>query len=396
MSLIVQKFGGSSVANTNLLLNAAKKIIKKYNEGNEVIAVVSAQGNTTDKLIAEAFKISPLASNRELDVLLSSGEQVSIALLSIAIKKLGFPVISLLGWQAGFKTDSNFGNAQIKKVETERIKKEIEKKNIVIVAGFQGIDSYGDITTFGRGGSDTSAVAIAAAMKANICQIYTDVEGVYTADPHKIPDARKLSEISYDAMLEMASLGAQVLNSRSVEIAKKYKVKLEVLSSLTDVPGTIVREMAKNDEIVITGITGDKDVAIIEILEMPDKKGENLRIFSKLSDLGINTDVTQQFINDKTTKNPTFAVKRNILLETLNILKSCCVNKIFYDSKIAKVSLIGAGLKLHPEVAAAVFETLNKAKIKVHLSETSETKISVFIDNQYMDKAVKILHDKFF
>ena len=243
MSLIVKKFGGSSVANAERVFNVAKIIIEDYKKGNDVVVVVSAQGDTTDDLIDKANEINPDGgSKRELDMLLSAGEQISIALLAMAIEKLGFPVISLLGWQAGFSTDSNHGIARIKNVNSERIRNEIAKRNIVIVAGFQGLNKYDDITTLGRGGSDTSAVAIAASMKADVCQIYTDVDGVYTADPRKVPTAKKLDAITYDEMLELATLGAQVLNNRSVEMAKKYNVELEVLSSLENKPGTIVKE----------------------------------------------------------------------------------------------------------------------------------------------------------
>ena len=252
MSLIVKKFGGSSVANAERVFNVANRIIEDYKQGNDIIVVVSAQGDTTDDLIDKAKEINPNnPSKREMDMLLSAGEQISIALLAMAIEKLGYPVKSLLGWQAGFSTDSHHSIARIKKVDCERLKNEIAKKNIVIVAGFQGINKYDDITTLGRGGSDTSAVAIAASMKADLCQIYTDVDGVYTADPRKVPNAKKMDEICYDEMLELATLGAQVLNNRSVEMAKKYNVELEVLSSLEKKPGTIVKEIVKMEKTLI-------------------------------------------------------------------------------------------------------------------------------------------------
>lgn len=261
MSLIVQKFGGSSVANAERIYNVADIITTTYKEGNDVVVVVSAQGDTTDDLIEKANEINPNASKREMDMLLTAGEQMSASLLAMAIEKLGFPVVSLLGWQAGFLTSSAYGSARIKRVVPDRIKKEIDKKNIVIVTGFQGINRYNDMTTLGRGGSDTSAVAIAAVMNADLCQIYTDVDGVYTADPRKVPGARKLDCISYNEMLELATLGAQVLNNRSVEMAKKYNIELEVLSSLTRKRGTIVKEAKKMEKMLISGVAKDEDVA---------------------------------------------------------------------------------------------------------------------------------------
>lgn len=273
MSLIVQKFGGSSVADAERVFNVAGIVTDTYKKGNDVVVVVSAQGDTTDDLIEKAKEINPDASKREMDMLLTSGEQISISLLAMAIEKLGYPVVSLLGWQAGFNTSSAYGSARIKRVIPDRIKKELDKRNIVIVAGFQGINRYGDMTTLGRGGSDTSAVAIASVMHADLCQIYTDVEGVYTADPRKVPGARKLSEISYDEMLELATLGAQVLNNRSVEMAKKYNIELEVLSSLTKAPGTIVKEAAKVEKMLISGVAKDTNVARISIIGVPDRPG---------------------------------------------------------------------------------------------------------------------------
>ena len=251
MGLIVQKFGGTSVKDAERVMNVAKIVTDTYKKGNNVIVVVSAQGDTTDDLIDKANEINPDATNREMDMLLAAGEQISISLLAMAIQKLGYPVVSLLGWQAGFETTSAHTNARIRRINSERLKNELDRRNIVVVAGFQGISRYGDVTTLGRGGSDTSAVAIACALHADLCQIYTDVEGVYTADPRKVENARKLSEISYDEMLELATLGAQVLHNRSVEMAKKYNLELEVLSSLTNAPGTIVKETAKMEKMLI-------------------------------------------------------------------------------------------------------------------------------------------------
>ena len=301
MAIIVQKFGGSSVADAKKVMNVASRVVDTYKDGNSVIVVVSAQGDTTDDLIEKAYEINENPSKREMDMLLASGEQISVALLAMAIEKLGYPVISLTGWQAGFLTNSNSGNARIHKVDTERIASEIDKKKIVIVAGFQGVDKYDDITTLGRGGSDTSAVAIAAAIHADKCEIYTDVDGVYTADPRIVKSAKKLDEITYDEMLELASLGANVLHNRSVEMAKKYNVKLEVKSSFEKVPGTIVKEAVSVEKMLIRGVARDNDVARISLVGLEDKPGIAFRVFSLLAKASINVDVILQSIgrNDK-------------------------------------------------------------------------------------------------
>ena len=311
MSLIVQKFGGSSVANAERVFNVARIVTDTYKTGNKVVVVVSAQGDTTDDLIDKANEINPDASKREKDMLLAAGEQISIALLAMAIEKLGCPVISLLGWQAGFQTTSAYTSARIKRVKTDRIEKELDKNNIVVVAGFQGVNRYEDVTTLGRGGSDTSAVAIAAAMHADLCQIYTDVEGVYTADPRKIKNAQKLQYISYDEMLELATLGAQVLNNRSVEMAKKYNIELEVLSSLTRAPGTIVKEAAKMEKMLISGVAKDTNVARISVVGVPDVPGFAFKMFSKLSAKGINVDIILQSIGRDGTKDISFTVAKD-------------------------------------------------------------------------------------
>ena len=291
MSLIVQKFGGSSVRDAERVMNVAKIVTDTFAKGNDVVVVVSAQGDTTDDLIAKAEEINPKASRREKDMLLAAGEQISIALLAMAIERLGYHATSLLGWQAGFETSSAHTSARIRRVNAERIRDALDKHNIVVVAGFQGISRRGDITTLGRGGSDTSAVAIAAAMHADLCQIYTDVEGVYTADPRKVESARKLSEISYDEMLELATLGAQVLNNRSVEMAKKYNIELEVLSSLAKAPGTIVKEKTKMEKMLISGVAKDTEVARISVMGVPNIPGIAFKMFSKLSAKDINVDI---------------------------------------------------------------------------------------------------------
>ncbi len=400
MSLIVKKFGGSSVANAERVFNVANRIIKDYKEGHDIVVVVSAQGDTTDDLIEKAREINPKnPSKREMDMLLSAGEQISIALLAMAIEKLGCPAVSLLGWQAGFETDSHYGIARIKKVSAERIRNEIAKKNIVIVAGFQGLNKYDDITTLGRGGSDTSAVAIAASMKADLCQIYTDVDGVYSADPRKVPNAIKMDEISYDEMLELASLGAQVLNNRSVEMAKKYNVELEVLSSLEVKPGTIVKETVKMEKTLIRGVAKDNNVASIAIVGLQDTPGVAFKIFNKLSQFKVNVDIILQSVGRDGTKDITFTVphdQASIAVDAIENMKDALNFKsVSVDESLAKVSIVGAGMESHPGVASKMFEALFDAGINIQMISTSEIKISVLIDGKYADKAVSAVHDAF-
>ncbi len=401
MSLIVQKFGGSSVADKDRVMNVASIVADTYKKGNDVVVVVSAQGDTTDDLIAKYKEIDENASNREKDMLLAAGEQISISLLAMALHKLGCPAISLLGWQAGFATSSSHTTARIKKVDTTRLKAEIAKKQIVVVAGFQGLNKYDDITTLGRGGSDTSAVAIAAAMHADLCQIYTDVEGVYTADPRKVPDALKLDEISYDEMLELASLGAQVLNNRSVELAKKFGIELEVLSSLTHKPGTIVKEKPKMEKILISGVAKDTDIARISVTNIPNEPGFAFKMFSLLSAKNINVDIILQSIGRNNTKDITFTVSKENGQRAVEILEKNYINKydgaqVLLDDSVAKVSIVGSGMESHPGVASDMFEALADAQINISMISTSEIKISVLIDADYADKAVRVLHDKFF
>lgn len=401
MSLIVQKFGGSSVADKDRVMNVASIVADTYKKGNDVVVVVSAQGDTTDDLIAKYKEIDEKASDREKDMLLAAGEQISISLLAMALHKLGCPAISLLGWQAGFSTSSAHTRARIKKVDTTRLKAEIAKKQIVVVAGFQGLNKYDDITTLGRGGSDTSAVAIAAAMHADLCQIYTDVEGVYTADPRKIPEAVKLPEISYDEMLELASLGAQVLNNRSVELAKKFGIELEVLSSLTHKPGTIVKEKPKMEKILISGVAKDTDIARISVTNIPNEPGFAFKMFSLLSAKNINVDIILQSIGRNNTKDITFTVAKDNGVRAVEILEQNYINKydgaqVLLDDSVAKVSIVGSGMESHPGVASDMFEALADAQINISMISTSEIKISVLIDADYADKAVRVLHDKFF
>ena len=400
MSLIVQKFGGSSVANAERVMNVASIVTDTYAKGNDVVVVVSAQGDTTDDLIEKANEINPKASKREKDMLLAAGEQISISLLAMAIEKLGYHAVSLLGWQAGFNTTSAHTSARIRKVEPDRIKKELDKKNIVIVAGFQGISKYGDITTLGRGGSDTSAVAIAAAMHADLCQIFTDVEGVYTADPRKVKNAKKLQEISYDEMLELATLGAQVLNNRSVEMAKKYNIELEVLSSMTKAPGTIVKEAAKVEKMLISGVAKDTDVARISVMGVPNIPGLAFKMFSKLSAKDINVDIILQSIGHDGKKDISFTVAKNRGEEAVALMKEYTENlgaeEILYDDKVAKISIVGAGMESHAGVATKMFEALYDAQVNIQMISTSEIKVSVLIDSADADKAVSAIHSKFF
>ena len=400
MSLIVQKFGGSSVANAERVMNVASIVTDTYAKGNDVVVVVSAQGDTTDDLIEKAHEINPKASKREKDMLLAAGEQISISLLAMAIEKLGYHAVSLLGWQAGFNTTSAHTSARIRKVEPDRIKKELDKKNIVIVAGFQGISKYGDITTLGRGGSDTSAVAIAAAMHADLCQIFTDVEGVYTADPRKVKNAKKLQEISYDEMLELATLGAQVLNNRSVEMAKKYNIELEVLSSMTKASGTIVKEKTKMEKMLISGVAKDTDVARISVMGVPNIPGLAFKMFSKLSAKDINVDIILQSIGHDGKKDISFTVAKNRGEEAVALMKEYTENlgaeEILYDDKVAKISIVGAGMESHAGVATKMFEALYDAQVNIQMISTSEIKVSVLIDSADADKAVSAIHSKFF
>ena len=399
MSLIVQKFGGSSVANAERVMNVARIITDTYKEGNNVIVVVSAQGDTTDDLIEKANEINPKASKREMDMLLTAGEQISISLLAMAIESLGYPVISLLGWQAGFETNSAYGSARISKINTERLQSELDQKKIIIVAGFQGLNKNDDLTTLGRGGSDTSAVAIAAAMHADRCQIFTDVTGVYTTDPRKVANAQKLTDITYDEMLEFATLGAQVLNNRSVEMAKKYNVELEVLSSLVREPGTIVREVAKMENMLIRGVTKDTDIARISVVGMKDIPGNAFKMFSRLAQKGINIDVILQSVGRDGTKDISFTCAASNAEDAVEILEDIFSMEgavVACDTTVAKISIVGAGMQSHSGTASKMFGALYEAGINISMISTSEITISVLIDKELADKAVSAVHAAFF
>ena len=398
MSLIVQKFGGSSVRDAQRVMNVARRVTETYAKGNSVVVVVSAQGDTTDDLIEKAREINPKANKREMDVLLSSGEQISIALLAMAIEGLGYPAKSLTGWQAGFVTDSSHGNSRIRRVETERIENELDKGNIVIVAGFQGLNRYDDITTLGRGGSDTSAVAIAAACRADLCQIFTDVEGVYTADPRLVLEARKLAEISYDEMLELATLGAQVLHNRSVEMAKKYNVPLEVLSSLVEKPGTVIKEVAKMEKMLIKGVARDNHVTRISLIGLEDVPGIAFRIFSALAARKINIDIILQSVGRDNTKDISFTVsdsQREDAVAVVEELKETLGAKNIACDGVTKLSVVGAGMESNPGVAAMMFEALSEAGVNIQMIATSEIKISVLIDREESDRALRAVHSAF-
>ena len=401
MSLIVQKFGGSSVADADRVRNVARIITETYQKGNSVVVVLSAQGDTTDDLIEKAQEINPHASKREMDMLLSTGEQISIALCAMCIEGMGYQVVSLTGWQAGMNTDSAYGSARIKRIQTERIQTELDKKKIVLVAGFQGINKYGDITTLGRGGSDTSAVALAAALHADLCQIYTDVDGVYTADPRHVTGARKLEEITFDEMLELASLGAQVLHNRSVEMAKRYNVNMEVLSSFSGKPGTKVKEVVKTmEKIHVSGVAKDKNVARLALVGLADQPGIAFKIFSLLAKKDINVDIILQSIGRDESKDISFTVARDdaqtakAILEELK--ESIGFKSIQVDDHVAKVSIVGAGMAHNAGVASKMFEALYSAGINIQMISTSEIKVSVLVDERDADRAVQAIHDRFF
>ena len=397
MALIVQKFGGSSVKDRDRIFNVARIVANTHNAGNDVVVVVSAQGDTTDDLIAKAAEITHNPSAREMDMLLAAGEEISISLLAMALNELGCHATSLTGWQAGFRTDRAYTKARITRLETERISSELERNRVVVVAGFQGLNKLDDITTLGRGGSDTSAVAIAAALHADRCQIFTDVEGVYTADPRKVRNTRRLKEITFDEMLELASLGAQVLNNRSVELAKKYNVELEVLSSLNPIPGTVVKEVTKMEGMLIKGVAKDTDVAVITILNVPDEPGTSFKIFGLLAQKNINVDIILQSTGRDGKKDISFTCAEGEAEVAMRVLKeSAHFSDVSVDTTCAKVSIVGAGMQSHSGVASKMFEALSNNNINIKMISTSEIKISCIIDRNDADKAVSAIHDMLF
>ncbi|MCI8686821.1 MAG: aspartate kinase [Lawsonibacter sp.] len=401
MALIVQKFGGSSVADADKVRNVARIVTETYRKGHSVVVVLSAQGDTTDELIEKARELNPKASKREMDMLLATGEQISIALCAMAIERMGYQAISLTGWQAGMLTDSAYSAARIKRIHTERIRKELDKRKIVLVAGFQGINKYDDVTTLGRGGSDTSAVALAASLHADLCQIYTDVDGVYTADPRHVTGARKIDEITFDEMLELASLGAQVLHNRSVEMAKRYNVNLEVLSSFSGKPGTKVKEVVKTMEKThVSGVAKDKDVARIALVGLADQPGIAFKIFSLLAQKGINVDIILQSIGRDGSKDISFTVARGDAQSAREVMEeykeAIGCKSVEVNEEIAKVSIVGAGMVNNAGVACKMFEALFSAGININMISTSEIKVSVLVDERDADRAVQAVHDRFF
>ena len=400
MALIVQKFGGSSVADAQKVSHVAGIIADTYRQGNQVVVVVSAQGKTTDHLIAQAKEVNPNPSKRELDALMSTGELASMALMALALERLGMPAISLSGWQAGVHTDSAHGAARVGRIDTERLHNELDKGNIVIVAGFQGINKYGDVTTLGRGGSDTSAVALAAALNADLCQIYTDVEGIYTADPRIVPNALKIDEITYDEMLELASLGANVLHNRSVEMAKKYNVNLEVLSSMTGAEGTIVKEVTDVEKLLIKGVTKDVNIARISAMGVSDQPGIAFRLFSLLAKHKVSVDIILQSVGRDGTQDISFTVASKDADEVVRLLEerkdTLGLKSVICDPNVAKVSIVGAGMETHAGVASRMFEALGEANIDIQMIATSEIKISVLIAEEEANKAVAAIHRSFY
>ena len=399
--LIVQKFGGSSVANGERILNVARRIANTIAKGNKVVVVLSAQGDTTDDLLAKAHEIDPNANRRELDMLLSTGEQQSVALLAIALLKLGCPAISLTAGQVGIHSTSAYGNARIKRIDTERITAELERNNIVLIAGFQGINRYGDITTLGRGASDTTAAAIAAVLGADLCEIYSDVNGVYTADPRIVKNAIKINEITYDEMLELASSGVQVLHNRSVEMAKRYRVNFVVRSSFSEAEGTLVKEeVSKVEQTHVSGIAVDDDIARITVVGFPNQPGMNYKILTQLSKAKIPVDIILQCLGRNNTQDMSFTIKKEDLKQSMDILQAqrdlIAYERLSYNDNVAKLSIVGAGMAFNSGVAASMFEALYECGVNIDMVSTSEIKISVLIDKKHKEKAMQSVHDKFF
>lgn len=394
--LIVKKFGGTSVANKERIYNVAKRCIEDYQKGNDVVVVLSAMGKYTDELITMAQDINENPPKREMDMLFTIGEQMSVALMAMAMNKLGVPAISLNAFQVAMHSTSVYGNARIKRIDCERIRNELEQRKIVLVTGFQGINKYGDYTTLGRGGSDTTAVALAAALHADACEIYTDVDGVYTADPRRVKNARKLDTVTYDEMLELATLGAGVLHNRSVELAKKYGVQLVVRSSLNTNEGTIVKEGAKMEKMIVSGVAADADAARVAVIGLKDEPGVAFKLFNALAKHNINIDMILQSVGRKGTKDISFTCSdldadeaERIISDTLPF-ESIDVNK-----NVSKVSIVGAGMQSNAGVAAKMFEALYDANINIRMISTSEIRVTVLIDDINTDRAMNAIHDKF-
>ena len=397
--LIVKKFGGSSVANKERIFNVAKRCIADYKKGHDIVVVLSAMGDTTDELLGLARDINPDASKREMDMLLTTGEQVSVSLMAMAMQALDVSAVSLNGFQVKMNCTSRYSNARFKRIDTERIENELEARKIVIVTGFQGINKYEDYVTLGRGGSDTTAVALAAALHADKCEIYTDVDGVYTADPRVVPNAKKIDEITYDEMLELATSGAKVLHSRSVELAKKYGVQMVVRSSLNESEGTTVKEVVKMEKMLVTGVASDKNTARISVIGVKDKPGTAFKIFHRLAKNGINIDIILQSVGREGTKDISFTVSQDDLKEAVSVLEehkeALTIQEITYNENVAKVAIVGAGMMSNPGVASQMFEALYSYGININMISTSEIRISVLIDEKDVDRAVRAIHEKF-
>lgn len=397
--LAVMKFGGSSVADLEKIRNVAERCIKKWKEGNQVIVVLSAMGKTTDGLIGQAHQIADMPSRREMDMLLSTGEQVSVSLMAMTMLKMGVPAISLNAWQVAMHTTSAYQNAKLKRIDTERIQKELDSNKIVVVTGFQGINKYDDVTTLGRVGSDTTAVALAAAMNADVCEIYTDVDGVYSADPRIVPNARKMDEVTYEEMLEFASLGAKVLHNRCVEMARRYNVKLVVKSSMSEEEGTVVKESTKMEKMLISGVATDKNIAKITVAGMKDDPESTFRLLNLLAKHGMNIDVMIQSLEKDGTKTLTFTIARPDMLMAAELLKQhgdvLGRVDISCEEDVAKVSVVGAGVSSNPGVAAKMFEALSDAGINTDMITTSEIRITAVIAEDEAEAAMRVVHDRF-
>jgi len=400
MALIVQKYGGTSVGSIEKIQNVAKKVIEEFKKGNQMVVVLSAMSGQTNKLIELAHQMTVDPDTRELDVLMATGEQVSVALFCMAVKSMGYDACSLLGFQVGIRTDQIYGKARIQDIETERILKELNSNRIVSVAGFQGLDEEGNITTLGRGGSDTTAVALAAAINADVCEIYTDVTGVFTTDPNICPRARKMDYISYEEMLEMASLGAKVLEIRSVEFAKKFNVPVHVRSTFSNERGTmVVAETKDMEKVTVSGIAFNKNEARITITKVPDKPGIAARIFDPLVKAGIVVDMIVQNTSEEGLTDLTFTVTKADFYKSMKLLsdiaKEIGAEKVLGDENISKVSIIGVGMRTHAGVAQKMFTTLAKENINIVMISTSEIKISCVIEEKYTELAVRVLHEAF-
>ena len=397
--LIVKKFGGSSVANKERIFRVAERCIEDYRAGHDVVVVLSAMGDTTDDLIAMAHSIHANPKKRELDMLLTTGEQVSVSLMAMAMQSLDVPAVSLNAFQVQMHSTERYGNARFKRIDTDRITHELDSRKIVIVTGFQGVNKYDDLTTLGRGGSDTTAVALAAALHADRCEIFTDVDGVYTADPRIVKNAMKLDEVTYDEMLELASLGAKVLHNRSVEMAKKYGVELVVRSSLNRSEGTVIKEKVKMEKMLITGVAADTNTARISVIGVDDQPGTAFRIFNTLAKNNMNVEIILQSVGRDGTKDISFTVSEDDLDDAIHILEdhkeALTIKEITSNRDVAKISVVGAGMMSNPGVAAKMFETLYNARININMIATSEIRITVLVDKKDVEKALNAVHDGF-